>query len=140
MTSERQGTRCKYLIDTSALYPMLLSGMAFDSDECAVSSLTKYEIGNALWREYRQRKLKDPKRIAAIFSEAISGMHEMEISAISDVLVIAVGRSLTFYDASYAHIAEREGMKLVTEDADLLRKCKTAITIKDLERERLILP
>ncbi len=119
---------------------MLLSGMAFDSDECAVSSLTKYEIGNALWREYRQRKLKDPKRIAAIFSEAISGMHEMEISAISDVLVIAVGRSLTFYDASYAHIAEREGMKLVTEDADLLRKCKTAITIKDLERERLILP
>ena len=72
MTSKQQGTKCKYLIDTSALYPLLISGVAFNAEECAVSSLTEYEVGNVLWRENQQKKLKDPARIAAIFSEALS--------------------------------------------------------------------
>ena len=67
MASERQGTRCKYLIDTSALNPILVSGVAFNAEECAVSSITEYEIGNVLWRENQQKKLKDPKRVATIF-------------------------------------------------------------------------
>jgi predicted nucleic acid-binding protein len=81
MTSERQGTRCKYLIDTSALYPILVSGVAFNAEECAVSSLTEYEIGNVLWRENQQKKLKDPRRIATIFSEAIRPLRKMEIDS-----------------------------------------------------------
>jgi predicted nucleic acid-binding protein len=70
MTSKQQGTKCKYLIDTSALYPLLISGQAFNAEECAVSSLTEYEVGNVLWRENQQKKFKDPARIATIFSEA----------------------------------------------------------------------
>jgi len=36
-------------------------GEAFNAEECAVSSLTEYEVGNVLWRENQQKKLKDPK-------------------------------------------------------------------------------
>jgi len=133
MTSERQGTRCKYLIDTSALYPILVSGVAFNAEECAVSSLTEYEIGNALWRESQQKKLKDPKRVATIFSEAIRPLRKMEIDSITNVLAVAIERRLTFYDASYAYLAEKENMRLVTQDADLLKKCKVTISIKEME-------
>jgi predicted nucleic acid-binding protein len=133
MTSERQGTRCKYLIDTSALYPILVSGVAFNAEECAVSSLTEYDIGNVLWRESQQKKLKDPKRVATIFSEAIRPLRKMEIDSIANVLAVAIERHLTFYDASYAYLAEKENMRLVTQDADLLKKCKVAISIKEME-------
>jgi predicted nucleic acid-binding protein len=133
MTSERQGTRCKYLIDTSALYPILVSGVPFNAEECAVSSLTEYEIGNALWRENQQKKLKDPTRIATIFSEAIRPLRKMEIDSLANVLAVAIERHLTFYDASYAYMAEKENMRLVTQDADLLKKCKVAISIKEME-------
>jgi predicted nucleic acid-binding protein len=133
MTSKRQGTRCKYLIDTSALYPILVSGVAFNAEECAVSSLTEYEIGNVLWRENQQKKLKDPTRIATIFSEVIRPLRKMEIDSLANVLAVAIERHLTFYDASYAYMAEKENMRLVTQDTDLLKKCKVAISIKEME-------
>jgi len=133
MMSERQGMRCKYLIDTSALYPILISGIPFNVDECAVSSLTEYEIGNVLWRENQQKKLKNPRRIAMIFSEAIRPLRKLEIDSIADVLAIAIDRNLTFYDASYAYIAEKQNMKLVTQDTDLLKKCNGAITVDQME-------
>ena len=131
--SKRQGMKCNYLIDTSALYPILISGVPFNAEECAVSSLTEYEIGNVLWRENQQKKLKDPRRIAMIFSEAIRPLRKIEIDSLANVLEVAIERHLTFYDASYAYVAEKENMKLVTQDTDLLKKCKVAISIKEME-------
>ncbi len=131
--SQRQDKRCKYLIDTSALYPMLISGIPFSVEECAVSSLIEFEVGNVLWRENKQEKLKDPSRVATIFSDALAPLQKMTIDSIADVLAIAIERNLTFYDASYAYIAERQNMKLVTQDKDLLKKCKVAIPIDQME-------
>jgi len=133
MMSERQGKRCKYLLDTSALYPILISGVPFNVDECAVSSLTQYEVGNVLWRENKQGKLKNPRKVAAIFSEAINPIQKMPIDSIADVLALAIERNLTFYDASYAQIAEKQNLRLVTQDADLLKKCKVAISIDQMK-------
>jgi predicted nucleic acid-binding protein len=111
----------------------LVSGVAFNAEECAVSSLTEYEIGNVLWRENQQKKLKDPRRIATIFSEVLRPLRKMEIDSLANVLAVAIERHLTFYDASYAYMAEKENMRLVTQDADLLKKCKVAISIKEME-------
>ena len=138
MTSKRQDMKCKYLIDTSALYPLLISGEAFNAEECAVSSLTEYEVGNVLWREYQQKKLKDPARIAAIFSEALAPLRKLEIDSLANVLAVAIERHLTFYDASYAYLAEKENLKLVTQDTDLLKKCKAAISIKEMNRSGML--
>ncbi|MGO8806830.1 MAG: type II toxin-antitoxin system VapC family toxin [Candidatus Bathyarchaeia archaeon] len=132
MMSERQGKKCKYLIDTSALYPILVSGLPFNPEECAVISLTQYEIGNVLWKENQQKKIKEPEQVAKIFSEAIQPLRKLEIDSIANVLAVAIQRKLTFYDASYAYVAEKENLKLVTGDTDLLEKCKLAITIKEM--------
>ncbi len=112
---------------------MLISSIPFNVDECAVSSLTEYEVGNVLWRENKQGKLKNPRRVASIFSEAIAPLQKMAIDSLADVLAIAIERNLTFYDASYAYIAEKQKVKLVTQDTDLLKKCKVAIPIDKME-------
>ena len=131
--SKRQDTKCKYLIDTSALYPILISGKLFNAEECAVSSLTEYEIGNVLWRENQQKKLKNPARIATIFSEALAPLRKLEVDSLANVLEIAIERHLTYYDASYAYLAEKLNLKIVTGDNDLLKKCKAAITIEEMK-------
>jgi len=132
-TSKRQGKKTRYLLDASALYPMLVRGIPFNPEECAVSSLTEYEIGNTLWKQNKKKELDDPKRIATIFQESLAGLNEISVDSIANVLTLATERNLTFYDASYAYLAEREDMKLVTEDADLIKKCKYAIHLKEME-------
>jgi predicted nucleic acid-binding protein len=131
--SKPQGAKCKYLIDTSALYPILISGVAFNAEECAVSALTEYEIGNVLWKESQQKKLKDPRRVAEIFSEVLYPLRKLEIDSVANVLVVAIERHLTFYDASYAYLAEKESINLVTQDTELLKKCKVAISIAEMK-------
>ena len=130
--SKKRGVKCKFLIDTSALYPLLLSGKALNLEQFAVSSLTEYELGNVLWKEAKNRKI-DHKLAAQTFSEVLSELAKISIDGITDVLALALERNLSFYDATYAYIAEKEGMKLVTEDTELLKKCKSAINLKGLE-------
>jgi predicted nucleic acid-binding protein len=108
MLSKRQGAKCKYLIDTSALSPMLIAGIAFSAEECAVNALIECEIGNVLWKQNQQKKLKDPAKVAAIFSEAIRPLRKLEIDSLANVLCLAIERSLAFYDASYVYLAEEE--------------------------------
>ncbi len=126
--SGQQETKCKYLLDTSALYPMLLSATPINAEECAVSSLTEYEIGNVLWRETKHGRMKNPQLAATAFSRALQTLTKLEPDLIGNVLAIAIERNLTFYDASYAYLAEKEGLTLVTQDTDLLKKCKGAIS------------
>jgi len=115
------------------LYPLLVSGVPVNSDECAVTTLTEYEVGNVLWRENQQGKLRNPQRVAAIFSEALAPLRKFEIGSLSEVLAVAMERNLTFYDASYAFVAEENGLKLVTQDTDLLSKCKAAVPIDKMK-------
>ncbi len=114
------------------MYPLLLSGEAFDFEQCAVSTLTEYELGNVLWKETRRKRI-DFKQASQTFSDALSELKKIGIGSIDDILVLALERNLTFYDASYAYLAEREDMKLVTEDVDLIKKCKCAIHTKEME-------
>ena len=114
------------------MYPLLLSGEAFDLEQCAVSTLTEYEIGNVLWKETRRKRI-DFKLAAQTFSDAFLELKKIGIGSIDDILVIALERNLTFYDASYAYLAEREDLKLVTEDVDLIKKCRCGIHIKEMQ-------
>lgn len=98
-----------------------------------MSTLTEYEVGNVLWRESQQKKFKNFERIATIFSEALTPLRKMEIDSLAKVLEVAIERHFTFYDASYAYLAEKENLRLVTADVDLLKKCKVAISIKEMK-------
>jgi predicted nucleic acid-binding protein len=130
--SKKQGTKCEYLLETSSLYPLLISEKTFNLEQCAVGSLTEYELGNVLWKEAKTRKI-NIKAASQIYSDALLELKKISINSIADVLTLALERNLTFYDASYVYIAEKEGLILVTEDKEILDKCKRAKKTNDIE-------
>ncbi|AEA11686.1 hypothetical protein TUZN_0186 [Thermoproteus uzoniensis 768-20] len=120
----------EYLLDASALY-----GLATHYDRwlkyrerLAILHLTIYEVGNALWKEARAGRLQW-QRAARPLSRVISGLRVLDDPPLEEVLRLAVERDLTFYDASYAYVAETLGLSLVTQDGELLRKSRAAIDV-----------
>jgi predicted nucleic acid-binding protein len=77
--------------------------------------------------------MKNLQLAATTFSKAMQTLTKLEFDSIINVLVVAIERNLTFYDASYAYIAEKGNLRLVTQDTDLLKKCKVAIPIKEMK-------
>lgn len=128
----------KYLLDASALYPLILrlkEGLLLYKDHFAVLDLTIYEAGSALLKAHKKGAVKHLSPVAKMFEEVMKGLRKLSIEAeVFEVLGIAAKSGLTFYDASYAYVARREGLKLVTEDPELLR-FPEAITVEALLRE-----
>ena len=115
----------KYLIDASALYPLVLKlkeELMNYTDRLLVLDLTVYEVGNAIWKEFRRNRIKDLTAVVKLFEEIFSSITivrpEIELSK---VLELAVSEKLTFYEATYLYVARTYGVKLVTEDKELLR-------------------
>ena len=127
----------KYLLDTSALYPLLLrlrEKLLVYSNLFTVLDLTMYEVGNVIWKEYRKGRIREPLIIAQLFQEILEDIETITLQGcLKDVIKLAVEENLTFYDVAYLYIARRRGMKLVTEDNDLLRFPETISTGKLLE-------
>ena len=67
--------RARYLIDASALYPIIvrLKERLIDNiDMFAILDLTLYEVGNVVWKEYRKGKISDLDKVLSLFREIFS--------------------------------------------------------------------
>ena len=115
----------KYVIDASALYPLLLrissSEIIEQLSKLTILDLTKYEIGNTVRYD---RSAKDQIKLTELWDELLSEIREERIDDMKSVQEIALKNDLAFYDASYVHVAIRSGSKLVTSDGEILRKFK----------------
>ncbi len=115
-----------YVIDASALYPMLMeidsSSLAKIIPELAILDLTKYEIGNAARFD---RKVKDPSHLMELWKEVLGSMKEQKIEDLRAVQKIALDHNITFYDAAYVEAALESESKLVTADGEILRKFRS---------------
>jgi predicted nucleic acid-binding protein len=123
------------IIDASALYPLIrrLGGKAVEwLARLAVLDLTKYEVGSAVWKEYRLGSLENWERAIESWSGILREMRKLSIDEeeLKDVERIAIERDLTFYDAAYVFLAISRNLKLITEDIDLLNACKSAINLE----------
>ncbi|MEM3608110.1 MAG: type II toxin-antitoxin system VapC family toxin [Candidatus Bathyarchaeia archaeon] len=130
-----QGT-LKAVLDTSALYPLLkeFGGRASSLlTELMILDLTKYELGNILWKEHRRGLLEDWEDAVEQWSKIIEEMpmHSIDPKCLRDVERIAVERDITFYDASYIYVAETRKLKLITGDRDLLGKCGNSMPLDE---------
>ncbi len=120
----------EYLLDASALYGLVAHYRRWigHREKLAILHLTVYEVGNALWKEARAGRL--PWREAAgALSRVLSSLKTMDDPPLEKILEVAVERDLTFYDASYAYVAETLSLSLVTQDRELLRKSPAAIDV-----------
>ena len=133
----------RYLIDASALYTLLKRRrdiVVEIIDASAIIDLTKYEIGNALWVEWRRGLIENPKRTMRGWMKLLSFIREIQLDKgeLDEVEDLALELSLPFYDASYIYIAKRMGLTLLTDDVEMRDKAaklgvKTLTTVEFLK-------
>jgi len=127
------------ILDTSALYPLLkMAGResVHVLMKTAILDLTKYELGNAVWREFKSGLIGNWEELMESWLDLLMELRTLSIGGkIKDVMKVAVERDLTFYDASYVYLAETLNIKLITEDREILAKCKNAICLDDFLKE-----
>lgn len=115
----------RYLLDASALYPLVLElreKILLYKDLFTVLDLTIYEVGNTIWRGYRRGRIRDPLLASQMFMEILNEIEKLDINNdLCEVQRIAVKNNISFYDAAYIYAAKKHGLKLVTEDNDLLK-------------------
>jgi predicted nucleic acid-binding protein len=120
-----------YLLDASVIYPLLDYIDKVDVKEVYILDLTFYEVGNAIWKDYRiHKKIKDPFILAKLFHELLKKFNVLRDLPMQEVIRVAVERGLTYYDASYVFAAFSRGLTLVSDDKDLLEK-GSAISFKE---------
>ena len=86
--------------------------------------MTKYEVGNAVWKQQRLQHAIDEKEFYELldpFSKIFLNVKVLAIEngELRDVAEIAAKEKTTFYDLSYIVSAKRWGLTLVTEDGNL---------------------
>ncbi len=115
----------KYLLDASAIYPLILrlrEKILELTPNLFILDLTVYEVGNAVWKGFKLGFIRNPIAVMELFSRLMSSLNTISIRGNeARILELAISEGLTFYDASYLYVAKSKGMKLVTEDRDLLR-------------------
>lgn len=119
------------LFDASALIDAIFgeSGETIDIDVVSNEvplALTRYEAANALWKIAIARDLLSDDELSATVDilrrpdpRSRSTVRERDETELNRTMQVAPRNGLTFYDASYLSIAERNDLSLITEDGPL---------------------
>ncbi len=126
-----------YLIDTSALYPLVKSlkeNIIDYTDQFRILDLTIYEIGNVIWKEYRRGLIKDLSMTITMFNIILDSIAKISIrpNDLESIINIALKNNISFYDASYIFVANKYGYILVSEDNDIKRSYEKTLTTNQL--------
>jgi len=124
----------RYLLDASALYDLFASGKAMPINATAILPLTVYEIGNILWKDHRAGKIRNMDIVTVAFGEFFNNIGRLEPD-FEHAENIALSRGISFYDASYISAAEAGNLLLVTQDKEILKKSKSAISVKEFLKD-----
>ncbi|HZW56947.1 MAG TPA: PIN domain-containing protein [Nitrososphaerales archaeon] len=113
------------MVDTSALYPMLIR-MSSDGSlkllpRLTIMDLTKYELGNVVLYD---RKVKDASKLLSSWQIILDSMNKEEARNMKEVYETASKNNVTFYDGAYVQVAKASKCKLVTMDAEIVTKFK----------------
>ncbi|MDE1857130.1 MAG: type II toxin-antitoxin system VapC family toxin [Candidatus Micrarchaeota archaeon] len=115
-----------YLFDSSAIYAITRARRTELLIQSGTCSLARYELCNILLTERHVRKRISESEQKYLLSKLVRALGFMRIMSIADyeqgIIDTAIELGLSFYDASYVHLAKKSGMVLVTEDAKLARK------------------
>ncbi len=122
--------------DTSAVYDLIDKGSVIDFDDGATIGLSKFEVGNVIWKQFtlRHKISRDDALILIKAATIFLGNLTMLDPDPSDALKFAIKEKITFYDASYIVAAMQSQSILVTEDKiqkEVARKYLQTESVKD---------
>jgi len=108
--------------------------------------LTRYELGNVVWKECALNKLISPEEAVNKAKDLAKILEVTKVDKVESsedferTMRLATELKLTFYDAVYLYIARSKGLTLITEDKELCSKARRvkikAIRVDELLREQ----
>ena len=127
----------KYLFDSSAIFRAIKENKIELLNGNGTLELARYELGNIVWKDYiLQGKVseQEAKLITKAIKHTLTLMDVMGIAGSEEeILETARQLKITFYDASYAYFAKMKELRLVTEDARLIKKTSATINVSTLD-------
>ena len=127
----------KFLFDSSAIFrAMKENKIEFLSGNYTLE-LARYELGNIIWKDYvLQAKFseQEAKMLAKTIKHTLNLMDVMEIAGSEEeILDTAIKHKITFYDASYVYFGKAKELRLITEDARLIKKITPTANVSTLD-------
>jgi predicted nucleic acid-binding protein len=130
----------KSLFDSSAIFRAVKENkIEFLAGNYSLE-LARYELGNIIWKDCvlnAKVSEQEAKMIAKTINHILNLMDLIEIAGSeNEILDTAIKLKITFYDASYAYFAKAKDLRLITEDARLIKKITSttnATTIESLK-------
>jgi predicted nucleic acid-binding protein len=127
----------KCLFDSSAIFRAIKENKIETLAANSTLELARYELGNIFWKDSAlQSKIseQETKKLMQIAKHTLSIMNVMGIAGSEEeILETAIQLKITFYDAAYVYIAKENELRLVTEDARLIKKAASAIEASTLD-------
>ena len=127
----------KYLFDSSAIFRAIKENKIELLTGNYTLELARYELGNIVWKDYiLQGKVseQEAKLMTKAIKHTLTLMDVMGIAGSEEeILETARQLKITFYDASYAYFAKMKELRLVTEDARLIKKTSATINVSTLD-------
>lgn len=129
-----------YLMDSSSLFKAFFihSEMKLGIlKNSSISELTIFEVGNVLWKKRDENLMNmaegDLYQVTKRIESVIAFLARSPISSneLTSIFRLSLETGLTFYDASYLHLARRDGKILITEDKKL-SKASTEMGVRTL--------
>jgi len=127
----------KYLFDASAIFKAIKENKIEALAGNYTIELARYELGNILWKEHTLHATlseQEAKALAKTVNHTLSIMGIIEtVDYEEEILQTAINQKITYYDASYAHIAKTKQLKFITEDTRLIKKITPTTNIISLD-------
>lgn len=127
-----------FIFDSSAIFRAIKENKIELLNGNCTLELARYELGNIIWKEYAlQAKIseQESRMIIKTVKRVLSIMNVLEIAGNEEqILETSTKLKITFYDASYTYSAKVRELKLITEDARLIKKVSPAVDVSSLDR------
>jgi len=132
MDKDDEKREITYLMDASSIGILFgkMRERAIEFLEGAVTlDLALYELGNLIWKECILKRMISRREALERIEDLVKVLELMYLESLGNedmkgAMMLAIDLNLTFYDASYLHIAKSRNMPLITEDKELLEKAK----------------
>lgn len=99
--------------------------------EFLASDLVIYEVGNIIWKNLRKKKMNGSRYIKLLFLLNIDFVH-LDDNLASEALDEAQKNNITYYDGVHIALSNIYDATLVTQDKELIKKFKTALSIEEI--------
>lgn len=127
----------KYLFDSSAVFRAIKENKIEVLAGNHTIELARYELGNIIWKDHSLQATlseQEAKMMTKAIKHTLTIMDVLEIAGIEEeILETAMQLKITFYDASYVYLAKVKGLKLITEDARLIKKITQTVDSTSLD-------